>query len=159
MISREDNWDTEIIMSDTELTREELDKQIEELKRQIDHLTHGDYDEDAEPECVKWNLYEECIANDPLSFIHAHLEQEDTALNTIKNKRITELKGCLRFFPGANATERKTHFLSFLRHFAGYRTKNLRLLEQRLFLTRRWLKQNNIPCKLHELHLYLKLNQ
>ena len=143
-------------MEDIDITQDELTQQIEELRQKIDALSHGVGGEEKEPECVSWNFYEEAIANDPLSFIRAHMDTEETSIAYIKRRKIPELKGCLRFFPGSNLTEKKGHLLTFVRHFAGYRTKNIRLLEQRLYLTNKWLKEHNIPCKLNDLYMYFR---
>ena len=139
------------------ISKNQLMEEIELLKRSIASLTGGkDYDPDTEPECIKWDLYEQSIGNDPVSFIKAHMDIVESPVDTIKRKSVKELTNCLRFFTGNTLGNKKSKFMDFLRKFPGYRTKNIRLLEQRLYITRKWMKDNNLPStKLEDLHLYI----
>ena len=135
-----------------------LSEQIDKLKKTIASLKHPkELDPDVEPECVKWDLYEQSISDDPIAFMKAHLDSEETRIRKIKDKTLKELQGCLRFFSGERPMIRKARLLDFLRKFPGYRSDNLRLIEQRLYLTRKWMKENNFSTdKLEDLYELLK---
>ena len=132
---------------------DELSQEIKELRKRISMLESQKYDNpDREPDCIKWDLYEQSIGSDPVAFIKSHFEAISTPLEYIKTRKIKDLRPVLRFFPGGTLTVKKSFFLEFLRKFPGYRTKNLKLLEQRLYITRRWLKENGRSGALEDLY-------
>ena len=137
--------------------KNQLLEEIQVLKRSIASLTGGkEYDPETEPECIKWDLYEQSIGNDPVGFIKAHMELIETPLDVLRKKSVKELSNCLRFFTGETLGMKKSKLMDFLRKFPGYRSKNIRLIEQRLYITRKWMKDNNLPStKLEDLHLYI----
>ena len=132
--------------------------QFENLKMRLDKLLKKTMDdEEKEPQCVDWSLYEQHIGADPLDFIKKHIDNQETKLEKLKKMKIKDLAGCLRFFKGNNF-ERKRKLFQFLRRAKGYKTYNIKLLEQRLFITRRWMKENHIDCPMEELPLKVNLD-
>ena len=136
------------------ISKNQLLEEIQVLKRSIASLTGGkDYDPETEPECIKWDLYEQAIGNDPVSFIKAHMDIVESPVDYLRRKTVKELSGCLRFFTGETQGLKKSAFMDFLRKYPGYRSKNIRLIEQRLYITRKWMKENNFAShKLEDLY-------
>ena len=127
----------------------ELDE-LAELRQRIVKLERP---ESVEPEFEpKWDPYEECFQKDPINLIKSHFDSEMAPMDKLKKFKVSQLKDCLRFFEGENSTIKKGHLMRFLRRFPGYRTLNLKVLEQRLYVTRKWMKENGYEPKLIELH-------
>ena len=147
---------------DTETVKSSQTSDIEDelmmLRRRIEELTYKHRDNPSqEPDCVSWSIYEQSIGEDPIAFIKAHMDVEQTPLEFIKRSSLKSLEGCCRFFKGINPSEKKAKLMAFLRRFQGYRTKNLRLLEQRLYVTRKWMKENGFSGNIEELHDIVKI--
>ena len=137
--------------------KSELEDELMMLRRRIEELTYKHRDTPSqEPDCISWNLYEQAIGEDPLAFIKAHMDIVESPVDYLRRKTVKELSGCLRFFTGETQGLKKSAFMDFLRKYPGYRSKNIRLIEQRLYITRKWMKDNNLPStKLEDLHLYI----
>ena len=138
---------------------EELQTQVANLKKRLDTLVKKTLDdEETEPPCICWTLYEQQVAQDPLEFMRKHLDKEEATLLKLKDLKLKDLAGCLRFFKGETC-EKKRKFFSFLKRAPGYRTLNLKLLEQRLYITKKWMRENNITKPMEELPELLNASQ
>ena len=138
---------------------DELTAQVSNLKKRLDKLVKKTLDdEEREPPCICWSLYEQQIAQDPLEFLRKHMDREEAKAEKFKEFKIKDLAGCLRFFKG-DQRQRKRKLNDFLRHAPGYRTLNLKLLEQRLYLTRKWMRENKIDKPMEELPELLNTSQ
>ena len=144
------------VFEDEESTRAKLEGQIKKLEERIAALKNAKDGGDREPECVQWNLYEEFIEKDPVNFIKTHMDRQLSTIESFKRTKIKELQNVLRFFTGANLMIKKAKLLTFLRRAPGYKTCNLKLLEQRLYLTRKWLKENNFTIAMEEFPTLIK---
>ena len=130
---------------------EELTAQVSNLKKRLNSLLKTTLeDEEREPTCVCWSLYEQHIGQDPLEFMRKHIDKEEATLERLKEYKLKDLAGCLRFFTG-DLRQKKRKFFDFVKRASGYRTLNLKLLEQRLYITKKWMKENNINRPMEEL--------
>ena len=137
----------------------ELEKQVQLLKQKLKSLVSNKQDdEDSEPQCIDWSLYEQQIGTDPLEFMKKHYESKKATIEKIRALKLSLMLGCLRFFRGANLSEKKFKLIRFLNRAPGYRTMNMKLLEQRLYITKRWMKENNIDVPMEDLPLQAKLD-
>ena len=134
-----------------------LATEINELKVRLENLVKKQQeDPDIEPECVSWNLYEQAIHDDPIAFLKLMEDQKEAKLDYFKRLSPIKLVPCLRFFTGDNIIDKKRKLMKFLRLAPGYRTKNLRLLEQRLYVTRKWMKEHNIQEAMEDIPNLIK---
>ena len=130
---------------------DELTAQVSNLKKRLDTLVKMTIeDEEREPPCICWTLYEQQIGQDPLEFMRKHMDKEEATLERLKEYKLKDLAGCLRFFKG-DIRQKKRKFFEFVKRASGYRTINLKLLEQRLYITKKWMKENNINRSMEEL--------
>ena len=137
----------------------ELQEQVSFLKKRLSKLVRKVEDDDTtEPPCVDWSLYEQQVSNDPMLFMKKYLENKEATMEKIKTVRLRKMVGCLRFFKGENLSEKRCKLLKFLKRAPGYRTLNIKLLEQRLYITRKWMRENNIDMPLEALPLEVKLD-
>ena len=136
-----------------------LRREIENLQLRLAALVQkqNDVDSEREPECISWNQYEAYIGDDPLDFIRLGKESIETTLDWLKKQPLSKLKGCIRFFDGDNLVSKKTKLMKFLKRAPTYKTKNLKLLEQRLYITKRWMKDNHHDGPLEDLPLSIPI--
>ena len=138
-------------MTSGEENIDELSTKLTNLQQRLKQLVQKAIeDEDAEPDCVCWGHYEQNLKIDPVEFIRKNMERDEATMDKVRHYKTKQLLGCLRFFKGT-VGERKAKLIKFLRCASGYRTLNLKLLEQRLYITRKWMKENNIYTPLEDL--------
>lgn len=130
-------------------------REIVDLQQRLAALVQkqSDLDADKEPTCVSWTPYEAFIGDNPLEFMRLGKDAVETTLDWIKKQPLTHLKGCIRFFEGDNLITKKAKLIKFLKRAPTYKTKNLKLLEQRLYITRKWTRENNFTGPLEDLPL------
>ena len=136
-----------------------IKQEIENLQLRLAALIRqqNEVDSEREPDCVSWNPYEQFIGEAPIEFIRLGREAIETTLNYIKNQNLAKLKGCLRFFDGDNLITKKAKLIRFLKRAPTYKTKNLKLLEQRLYITKKWMKENNFQGPFEDLPLSIPI--
>ena len=146
-------------MTSGEENIDELSTKLTNLQQRLKQLVQKAIeDEDAEPDCVCWGHYEQNLKIDPVEFIRKNMERDEATMDKVRHYKTKQLLGCLRFFKGT-VGERKAKLMKFLRCASGYRTLNLKLLEQRLYITRKWMKENNITKPMEELPELLNASQ
>ena len=143
------------------MTEEEdpLKREIVDLQQRLAALVQKQnvVDSEREPECISWTPYESYIGDDPVDFIRLGRDAIETTLDWIKKQPLTKLKGCIRFFDGDNLVTKKAKLMKFLKRAPTYKSKNLKLLEQRLYITKKWMKENAFRGSLEDLPLSIPI--
>lgn len=140
-------------MIEKEETRESVAAQIAELKKKYRSMPPPRCDSQAQPEFVSSTSYEACIQEDPIEFMKQGSDSFNTSTVLFRNASIQELEGCLRFFNGKSQSSKKRRLLTLLRRAPNIRTSNFKLLEQRLYIIKNWMRENNVTCPLEDLPL------
>ena len=136
-----------------------LKREIENLQQRLAALVQKQnvVDSEREPECISWTPYEAFIGDDPIEFMRLGRDAIETTLDWLRKQPLTKLKGCIRFFEGDNLVTKKAKLMKFLKRAPTYKSRNLKLLEQRLFITKKWMKENSIQGPLEDIPLSIPI--
>lgn len=136
-----------------------INSQIMNLHKKLQNLTLKRCDSRAEPE-QKSEAPFEIFINDYLEEIfRVNKEMQEIKLEYFKKMGTKKLKNCLRFFKGIDEYEKRIKLIRFLKRAPIFKTKDIKLLEERLYKIKKWMRAKNITCKLEDVPLNYSLEK
>lgn len=120
----------------------EIENSISETERRLKYLLQQrkEFEDNYAPPFVAEDVYEHVVEQDPMNFVLKSQDSEKTTPRAYAKLNVKTLKPLLRYFEGKSDTEKKAKLIALLRKAPGLRTYNLKLLDQRLFVFNRGVR-------------------
>ena len=131
---------------------QELENTILETHRRLQALLQQkkEMQENYQPEIVCDDNFEQFIEQDPQNFVLKSMDNENTPLTIYIRANIKTLKPVIRFFQGKTDGDKKMKLIQLLKKVPGLKTNNIKLLEQRLYVFNRGVRNLGYQGPLEE---------